>query len=35
MKVSKLIGITYAVAVFALLCHFAQANPKQYEGNDR
>ncbi|KAG5669733.1 hypothetical protein PVAND_000027 [Polypedilum vanderplanki] len=35
MKFSKLIGFTYAMIVLALLCHFAKANPKQYEGNDR
>lgn len=34
MNLGKLIGFLYVLVILALICHFASASPKQYDGSN-
>ena len=34
MNLGKLIGFLYVLVILALVCHFASASPKQYDGGN-
>lgn len=34
MNLGKLFGFLYVLVILALVCHFASASPKQYDGGN-